>query len=238
MNRDGTPWWSEWWTNSIFTDFAGNDGLLYNTWLTLFMTFGTMLFTVLLGVPLGMLLYTWSRSRSQRIQTAYQVLGFVVNVLRSFPFIILILAVMPVTSIITGRVTGATSALVPLTIAAVPFFARLVEVNLREVAQGKIEAAQMMGARAGQVMRQVLLAEALPGILGSLTTTTIAVVGYTAMMGTTAAGGLGDLAIRRGYNGNDTVVIWATVLVLLILVIGVQVLGDRLIRRVDHRAQA
>lgn len=237
MNPD-EPWWSQWWTNTIFTEPLDGDGIVYNTWLTLYMTFGTMLFTVLLGVPLGMLLYSWSRSTSQRTRNAYKVLGFLVNVLRSFPFIILILAVMPVTELITGRITGATSALVPLVISAVPFFARLVEVNLREVAQGKIEAAQMMGASRSQVMRQVLLAEALPGILGSFTTTTIVLVGYTAMMGTTAAGGLGDLAIRRGYNGNDTVVIWATVLILLVMVIAVQMIGDRLVKRVDHRAQA
>ncbi len=167
-----------------------------------------------------------------------RVVGFVVNVGRSFPFIILIIALIPVTRFIVGRVTGPNAAMFALAISAIPFLARLIEINLREISAGKVEAVQMMGATRWQIIRQVLLPEALPGIIGSLTTTTIAVIGYTAMAGTVGGKGLGDLAIRNGYQSYDNVVMVATVVVLVVIVIAVQALGSALSRAVDHRAAA
>ena len=229
---------SEWLTNPVFTTWDTNTSLWSNTLITLYMTVGTMLFTALIGVPLGVLLYETERSTSRAARWINRIVGFIVNIGRSFPFIILIIALIPVTRFVVGRVTGPDAAMFALTISAIPFLARLIEINLREIAAGKIEAVQMMGATRWQVIRQVLLPEALPGIIGSLTTTTIAVIGYTAMAGVVGGKGLGDLAIRRGYQSYDDVVMIATVLVLIVIVVLVQAVGTALARAVDHRAQS
>ncbi|NMA77469.1 MAG: ABC transporter permease [Actinomycetales bacterium] len=207
------------------------------TLVTLYMTVVTMGLTVLLGLPLGIALFETDGSASPLVRGVNQVTGFVVNVLRSFPFFILIIALIPLTSAITGRSTGPNAAMIALTIAAVPFAARLFELNLREIPAGKIEAVRMMGASRWQVIRQVLVPEALPGIIGSITTTTIAVIGYTAMAGSVNAGGLGQLAYNRGYTGYQTEIIIVTVILLVAIVILVQLLGSRLARAVDHRAR-
>ncbi|WP_193105020.1 methionine ABC transporter permease [Brachybacterium sp. FME24] len=226
----------EWAQNPLFTRW--DDGLWQNTLVTLYMTAVTMALTVLLGLPLGIALFETDGAKSPLVRTLNQVAGFIVNVLRSFPFFILIIALIPVTSLITGRSTGPNAAMIALTIAAVPFAARLFELNLREIPAGKIEAVQMMGASRWQVIRQVLVPEALPGIIGSITTTTIAVIGYTAMAGSVNAGGLGQLAYNRGYTGYQTEIIIATVILLVIIVILVQLIGSRLAGAVDHRARA
>lgn len=225
-----------WWNHPVFTEW--NNSLWENTLITLYMTVGTMLAAVIIGIPMGMLLHATAKNGLAPASAVNRVLGAIVNIGRSFPFIILIIALLPVTALIVGRSTGPTAAIVPLAVAAIPFLARLVEINLREVDRGKIEAVLMMGASRREVMTQVLLREALPGIIGSLTTTTIAVIGYTAMAGTVGGRGLGDLAYQRGYYAYDNVVIIAVVIVLLILVVLIQVAGDRLARAVDHRAQA
>lgn len=221
----------------VFTGFDANFSIWTNTLITLYMTVLTMLFTTLIGVPLGVLLFETTGSRSLRVRRLHDVLGFIVNVGRSFPFIILIIALLPVTRLVVGSVTGPNAAVFALTVSAIPFLARLVEINLREIPAGKIEAVRMMGATRGQVIRQVLLPEALPGLIGSLTTTAIAVIGYTAMAGAVGGQGLGDLAIRMGYNSYDTVVMTATVLVLVLIVITIQAIGSRCARAVDHRAR-
>ncbi|MGP9693432.1 methionine ABC transporter permease [Brachybacterium sp. AOP25-B2-12] len=228
---------SDWLDNPIFSTWDSNTSLWSNTLITLYMTAGTMLLATIIGVPLGVLLFETSRARSGPARVVNAVVGFVVNVGRSFPFIILIIALIPVTRFVVGRVTGPNAAMFALAISAIPFLARLIEINLREIAAGKIEAVQMMGASRWQVIRQVLLPEALPGIISSLTATAIAVIGYTAMAGTVGGKGLGDLAIRMGYQSYDNVVMVATVLVLVVLVIGVQVIGSRLALAVDHRAR-
>lgn len=228
---------SDWLDNPIFSTWDSNTSLWSNTLITLYMTAGTMLLATIIGVPLGVLLFETSRARSGPSRVVNAIVGFVVNVGRSFPFIILIIALIPVTRFVVGRVTGPNAAMFALAISAIPFLARLIEINLREIAAGKIEAVQMMGASRWQVIRQVLLPEALPGIIGSLTATAIAVIGYTAMAGTVGGKGLGDLAIRMGYQSYDNVVMVATVLVLVVLVIGVQVIGSRLALAVDHRAR-
>ena len=228
----------EWLDNPVFTTWDSNTSLWSNTLITLYMTAGTMLFSTLIGVPLGLLLFETSGASGRLARWTNRVVGFVVNVGRSFPFIILIIALIPVTRFVVGRVTGPNAAMFALAISAIPFLARLIEINLREISAGKVEAVQMMGASRGQIIRQVLLPEALPGIIGSLTTTAIAVIGYTAMAGTVGGKGLGDLAIRNGYQSYDNVVMVATVVVLVVIVIAVQALGSALSRAVDHRAAA
>ncbi|ATG56036.1 methionine ABC transporter permease [Brachybacterium ginsengisoli] len=227
----------EWLQNPVFTTWDSNTSLWSNALITLYMTAGTMLFATLIGLPLGILLFETEKSHGSLARWVNRVVGFVVNVGRSFPFIILIIALIPVTRFVVGRVTGPNAAMFALTVSAIPFLARLIEINLREIAAGKIEATQMMGATRWQVIRQVLLPEALPGIIGSLTTTTIAVVGYTAMAGVVGGKGLGDLATRMGYQSYDNVVMVATVLLLVALVIAIQALGTWLARVVDHRAR-
>lgn len=223
-------------TNPVFTTWDSNFSLWSNTPITLYMTAGTMLLSTLVGVPLGVALFETSRSPHGLTRWINRVVGFAVNVGRSFPFIILIIALIPVTRFVVGRVTGPNAAMFALTISAIPFLARLIEINLQEVAAGKIEAVRMMGATRFQVIRQVLLPEALPGIIGSLTTTAIAVIGYTAMAGAVGGKGLGDLAIRMGYQSYDNVVMIATVVILVLIVIALQSAGTALARAVDHRA--
>lgn len=225
-----------WLDNPVFTTWDSNTSLWSNTLITLYMTLGTMLFTAVIGIPLGLLLYETARSSSPAARWVNRIVGFVVNVGRSFPFIILIIALIPITRFVVGRVTGPNAAMFALAISAIPFLARLIEINLREISAGKIEAVSMMGASRWQIIRQVLLPEALPGIIGSLTTTAIAVIGYTAMAGTVGGKGLGDLAIRNGYQSYDNVVMVATVAVLVVIVIAVQALGSALASAVDHRA--
>ncbi|WP_152353686.1 methionine ABC transporter permease [Brachybacterium subflavum] len=228
---------SEWLSNPVFTTWDSNTSLWSNTLITLYMTIGTMLFAAIIGTPLGVLLFETDRAAGGAARWVNRIVGFIVNVGRSFPFIILIIALIPVTRIVVGRVTGPNAAMFALVVSAIPFLARLVEINLREIPAGKIEAVQMMGASRWQVIRQVLFPEALPGIIGSLTTTTIAVIGYTAMAGAVGGKGLGDLANRMGYQSYDNVVMVATVVVLIVIVILVQSIGSVLSRVVDHRAR-
>ncbi|MFC7376096.1 methionine ABC transporter permease [Brachybacterium sp. GCM10030267] len=225
----------QWAQNPILWQWE--DGLWQAVGVTLYMTVCTMILTVVLGLPLGIALFETEGARSTWLRGVNQVVGFVVNVLRSFPFFILIIALIPVTAFIVGRSTGPNAAMLALTVAAVPFAARLFELNLREIPAGKIEAVSMMGASRWQIIRQVLIPEALPGIIGSITTTTIAVIGYTAMAGSVNSGGLGQLAYNRGYTGYQTEITVATVILLIIIVVAVQMIGARLSRAVDHRAR-
>lgn len=222
--------------NRAFTEW--NDGLWHSTLLTLYMSIATMVITVLVGTPLGILLHRLADVPRGVGRTLGSVLGFLVNVLRSFPFFVLLIVLIPISQIVVGRSTGANAALIALSISAIPFFARLVEANLREIPAGKIEAVEMMGATRWQVIRQVLLPEALPGLISSITTTTIAVIGYTTMVGSINGGGLGQLAYNRGYISYELEVLIATVLVLIVIVVVIQALGSWLARAVDHRATA
>ena len=164
------------------------------------------------------------------------VLGAIVNVFRSTPFIILLVALLPFTRLLIGTTIGVWAAVVPLSIAAIPFFARIAEVSLREVDRGLIEAALAMGAKRRHIVWHVLLPEALPGMLGGFTITVVALIGSTAMAGAVGAGGLGDLAIRYGYQRFDTTVMATVIVILIALVSTVQITGDRLARRVARRA--
>ncbi|WP_427792613.1 methionine ABC transporter permease [Brevundimonas diminuta] len=202
---------------------------------TLLMLGGSMVLTVILGVPLGVLLYLSGKGRLAANPVLNAVLSFVVNVLRSVPFIILLIVMLPVTVLLVGTSLGVAGAIPPLVVGAAPFYARLVETALREVDKGVVEATQAMGGSTFQIVTRALLPEALPGIIAGATVTVIALVSYTAMAGVVGAGGLGDLAIRFGYQRFQTDVMVVTVVLLLVLVQILQMIGDRLVAKVSHR---
>ncbi|TXK41674.1 methionine ABC transporter permease [Nonomuraea sp. C10] len=193
------------------------------------------LLTVLLGLPLGVALVVFDRGGLRPLPALRSVLGMVVNVGRSLPFIVLMIAIIPFTRLVVGTTIGTAAVVVPLTVGAVPFFARLVETSLREVDRDVIQAAQAMGAGRATVVAKVLLPEALPGIVAGITVTVVALIGYTAMAGTIGGGGLGDLAIRYGYQRFETGVMVATVVLLVVIVQLMQSLGDYAARRLSHK---
>lgn len=202
---------------------------------TLLMLFGAMALTVVFGIPLGVLLYLSGKGRLAANPVLNGVLSLVVNILRSVPFIILLIVMLPVTVLLVGTSLGVAGAIPPLVVGAAPFYARLVETALREVDKGVVEATQAMGGSTFQIVTRALLPEAMPGIIAGATVTAIALVSYTAMAGVVGAGGLGDLAIRFGYQRFQTDVMVVTVVLLLVLVQILQMLGDRLVARVSHR---
>jgi D-methionine transport system permease protein len=196
---------------------------------TLNMLGGATLFTVLLGLPLGVLLFLTGPRQMFEQRALYGVLSLLVNVLRSVPFVILLILMIPLTVLITGTSLGVAGAIPPLVVGATPFFARLVETALREVDRGIIEATQAMGATTLQIIFRALLPEALPGLIAATTVTAITLVSYTAMSGLIGGGGLGDLAVRYGYQRYQPDVMAVTVILLLILVQVLQMVGDRLV---------
>ncbi|HYD95293.1 MAG TPA: methionine ABC transporter permease [Noviherbaspirillum sp.] len=202
---------------------------------TLTMTGASLVFTVLLGLPLGVLLFLTGRGQLLEQRGVYAVLSLVVNVLRSLPFIILLIVMIPVTLALVGTSLGVEGTIPPLVVGTTPFFARLVENVLREVDRGVIEACQAMGAKTHQIVISALLPEALPGLLAAATVTTIALVSYAAMSGVVGGGGLGDLALRYGYQRFQTDVMIVTVSILVVLVQLLQYCGDRLVRHFTRR---
>ncbi|WGM30963.1 methionine ABC transporter permease [Brevundimonas sp. NIBR11] len=202
---------------------------------TLLMLFGSMALTVVFGVPLGVLLYLSGKGRLAANPVINAVLSLIVNILRSVPFIILLIVMLPVTVLLVGTSLGVAGAIPPLVVGAAPFYARLVETALREVDKGVVEATQAMGGSTFQIVTRALLPEALPGIIAGATVTAIALVSYTAMAGVVGAGGLGDLAIRFGYQRFQTDVMVVTVVLLLVLVQILQMIGDAVVARVSHR---
>ena len=204
-------------------------------WETLVMVGISGVVGAALGIPLGVFLYLSDTGGVLEQRAANRIVGVLVNAVRSTPFIILLVAIIPFTRLITGTSIGTLAAVVPLTIAAAPFVARLVETSLREVDRGLVEAAQAMGATTRQIIFKVLLPEALPGIVAALTITFVSLTGYSAMAGAIGGGGLGDLGIRYGYQRFLPEVMGAVVLVLILFVQAVQSLGDSLVRRLSHR---
>jgi len=202
---------------------------------TLAMLAGALPLTLLVGLPLGVLLFLAGPRQLHEQRGLHVVLSLVVNVLRSVPFIILMIAMIPLTLAVMGTSLGVRGAILPLVVGAAPFYARLVETALREVDRGVIEASLAMGATTWQLVWRVLLPEARPGLVAGATVTTIALVGFTAMGGTIGSGGLGDLAFRDGYQRSHTDVALVTVVLLLLLVQAVQVIGDRLVARYSRR---
>lgn len=202
---------------------------------TLYMCAASMGVAVLLGVPLGVLLLLTAPDGLTPRRSVSAIVGSIVNIGRSVPFIVLLVLVAPLTRLFTGTTIGSTATIVPLSIAAVPFLARLVEAALREVHPGKIEAARSMGASTGQIVHRVLLPEAKPGLIAASTVTLIALISYSAMAGAIGGGGLGDFAIRYGYQRFDTAVTLLCVVVLLVMVQALQSAGDSWARRIAHR---
>lgn len=202
---------------------------------TLQMLFSSGLFTFIIGLPLGVLLYMAARSSSSWVRFIYSIISFIVNILRSIPFLILIVAMLPITSKIVGVSYGVLGTIPPLVVGAAPFFARLVETTLHEVDKGVIEAAHSMGASTRQVIWRVLLPEARPGLIAAMTITIVTLVSYTAMSGLVGGGGLGDLAIRFGYQRYETEVMIVAVIVMIVLVQILQMTGDRLVRHFTRK---
>jgi D-methionine transport system permease protein len=190
---------------------------------------------VLAGIPLAVFLVLSAPGGLIRAPRAHSVAAAVVNGFRAAPFIVLLVALLPFTRLVTGTTIGVWAAIVPLSISATPFFARIAEVSLREVDAGLIEAAQAMGCRRWHIVRHVLLPEALPGIIGGFTITIVSMIGASAMAGAVGAGGLGDMAIRYGYQRFDTTVMVAVLAVLIAMVCLVQFAGDVTVRRLRAR---
>ncbi|QIX98444.1 methionine ABC transporter permease [Cedecea sp. FDAARGOS_727] len=209
--------------------------LLEGTLDTLYMVGLAALFTVLIGLPLGVLLFLSRRDGILPSPRFNKILGAVINIGRSLPFIVLLIALIPFTRIIIGTTLGSTAAVVPITIGAFPFFARVVENALDEVDKGRIEAILSMGGNAWHVVSKVLLPEALPAVLAGITLTVVMLIGFSSMAGVIGGGGLGDLAIRYGYQRFNNQVMVGTVIILIVMVQLVQSLGDRLVRSLAHR---
>ncbi len=220
---------TDWFANVIWGDIA------VATRDTSVMLGASLALTIVVGVPLGVLLFVTGRGQIAETRWLNRLLGVIVNVLRSVPFVILLIVLIPVTLALVGTSLGVTGAILPLVVGAAPFYARLVEQALREVPRATIEAAQAMGASRRQIVTRALLPEALPGLVSGATVTAVALVSFTAMAGVVGAGGLGDLAIRYGYQRFQTDVMLVTVVLLVVLVQLLQIGGDWLSRRLDHR---
>lgn len=190
---------------------------------------------VLLGTPLGVLLYTIGPHGLKHKPKLHRVLDGLVNLLRSFPFLILLIAIIPVTRFIVGTTIGTAAVIVPLSINAIPYFARFVEQNLSQLGGGVVEAARSMGASRSQIVRDVLIVEAKPGIVSSITIMTVSFISYSAMAGLVGGGGIGDFAIRYGYYRYETPLMITAIVLMILLVTIVQLGGSYIARRLDKR---
>jgi D-methionine transport system permease protein len=202
---------------------------------TLHMVFFSSFFALLMGMPLGLWLVTTQAGGIRENKAVYHVLDVVTNLLRSFPFIILMIVLFPVAKLLIGRSTGTTATIVPLSIASVPFVARIMEQSFNEVEKGIIEAAQAMGSTTWQIISKVLIPEAMPSIVQGVTISIISIIGYSAMAGAIGGGGLGDLAIRYGYHRNQGDILLVSVIILIVIVQLIQVGGNALSRAIDRR---
>ncbi|MBP2616675.1 methionine ABC transporter permease MetI [Chryseobacterium jejuense] len=209
--------------------------LAKGTWETVYMTFVSGFFGFVLGLPVGILLFLTRKGQLLENVAYYRALSIIVNIFRAIPFIILIVWMIPFTRILAGTSIGVNAALVPLSVGAAPFIARLVENSLIEVPHGLIETARALGASPFQIIRKVLLPEALPSLINNATITLITLVGYSAMGGAVGAGGLGQVGYQYGYIGYDIVIMNTVLILLVLLVFIIQFMGDRLSKRFDHR---
>lgn len=209
--------------------------LLQGTLDTLAMTITSTLFAYVLGIPLGVLVFITQDKGLVENKVVYRILSWVINVVRSIPFIILLVALIPVTRFLVGTSLGVAGAVVPLVIGSAPFVARMVEQSLEEVDKGLIEAASSFGASTIQIIFRVLLKESLPSLIKGVSIVFITLFGYSAIAGTIGAGGLGDIAIRYGYQRYQDMVMVAAVVICIVLVEIAQSLGDSLARRIDKR---
>lgn len=222
------------WLSSI--NFAQIGQLLYSSSLqTLYMVFVASIITFILALPLGVFLLVTSKGNFYEMGFVNRIIGAIVNALRSLPFVVLMVAIMPITVFIVGTRIGTTAAIIPLIVGTVPFTARLFETSLRTVSSGLIEAAQSMGASSYQIVRRVLIPEAMPELIQNCTITVIVLISNSAMAGMIGGGGLGDLALRYGYMRFRLDIMIATVIMLIVMVQLVQMLGDYLSAKFDHR---
>lgn len=210
--------------------------LLEGTWDTLVMTTVSVVIAYLVGIPLGVLLVLTDKNGLHPNRPLNAVLGWIVNIGRSIPFIILLVALIPFTRLIVGTSLGVRGAVVPLTVAAIPFVARMIEQSLADIDSGLVEAGQSFGASTMQIVFKVYLKESLPSIVRGAAITFITLFGYTAMAGTVGAGGLGDIAVRYGYQRHKYDVMLGAVILCVVLIQVVQSLGDLIARKLDKRA--
>ncbi|MBT2583509.1 methionine ABC transporter permease [Planococcus sp. ISL-109] len=206
--------------------------ILEALWETFYMTGASFVFSLVIGLPLGILLVVTRKGHLLENEVVFNILNIVINIFRSIPFIILMVAIIPLTRLIVGTSIGTAAAIVPLVFYAGPYIARLIENSLLEVDKGVIEAAQAMGASPGQIIFRFLIPEALSSLVLALTIAIVGLIGASAMAGAIGGGGLGDLAITYGYQRFDTMVMFLTVAILVVLVQGVQSLGNLMSRRV------
>lgn len=211
--------------------------LVKNTGLTLYMTLVSTVFAYILGLPMGIALVVTAKEGLRPNKVIYKILDIIVNVVRSVPFLILLILVIPLTRAIVGKAYGPTATIVPLVLAAAPFIARMVESSLLEVDKGVIEAAQSMGAGLMTIIWKVLLGEARTSLIVGATIVLGTVLGYSAMAGVIGGGGLGDIAIQYGYYRWQGDIMWATVILLVILVQAMQFAGTKLAKKVDKRSR-
>lgn len=209
--------------------------LMYGLWETFFMTFSSGIIGFLIGIPTGVCLYLTRKGQYKENLTVYRSLSIVVNILRAIPFIILIVWMIPFTRIVAGTSIGMYAAIVPLSVGAAPFIARLVENSLLEIPNGIIEAARAMGVNTRQLILKILLPESLPSLINNASITLITLVGYSAMGGAVGAGGLGQIGYQYGYIGYDAFIMNSVLLLLVLLVFAIQYIGDFLSKRFDHR---
>jgi len=207
--------------------------LLVGTWQTIYMVVVSTFIATIFGVPLGVLLMVTDKGQILHNEPLNKMLGTIVNIFRSVPFVILLIVLIPFTRLLVGKAIGTTAAIVPLSVAAIPFMGRLTETALREVDRGIIEAAQSMGASPLQIITKVLVPEALPSIAAGITITTINLVGYSAMAGVIGGGGLGDLAVRYGYQRFMLDIMLYTVAILVAMVQLIQLIGDVLVKQLS-----
>lgn len=211
--------------------------LAEGTGVTLYMTLTSTLIAYILGLPMGIALVVTAKDGLRPNALIYKLLDVIVNITRSVPFLILLILVIPLTRLIAGKSYGATATIVPLTIAAAPFIARMVESSLLEVDKGVIEAAQSMGASLWTIIWKVLLVEARTSLIVGATIALGTILGYSAMSGVVGGGGLGDIAIRYGYYRYEAGIMWVTVILLVVLVQILQVIGTRLSKKLDRRSR-
>lgn len=209
--------------------------LITGTLDTLQMTVISTIMAMIIGIPLGVVLVVTSKGHILENAALNKILGAIVNATRSIPFIILMVAIIPFTRMVVGTSIGTTAACVPLTLAAIPFLARLVETSIKDIQFGVIEAAQSMGARPFQIIRKVLLPEALPTIIDNVTVLIVNLIGYSAMAGAIGGGGLGDIAIRYGYQRFQGDIMLATIIILIIMVQVIQMIGDGLSKAMNKK---
>lgn len=202
---------------------------------TIYMVSFSTIFSLILGFPLGVLLVVTEKGSIWPKQSLNQILNSVINILRSFPFLILMIVIAPLSTLIVGKSIGTTATIVPLSVAAAPFVARIIESSIKEVDKGVIELSLSMGATTPQIITRVLIPEAMPSIILGITLTIINIIGYSAIAGAIGGGGLGDLAIRYGHYRRETDVMAAAVIIIVIMVQSIQFIGNKLSAKINKK---